>query len=223
MPDLADVLVQPPPLRLYKGRVYRAANGYYEITYSGGVVQYVSALDGATFAADDYVIFALSDEIGALILGKQTIGTPPVVPTTIVAPITVSAAGSATYDSVTGTWTSGVSVQSPTSYACWFYTPGVFTAVAGAPLATFEIELTRTSGGPPEFRAHQNSVAVGDLTLIGDLHGGPLPSPGVPTWITLPIDWGLQLTSGTIKGIAVGGGLFTGSYGGTGRLRITPV
>lgn len=225
MPDLVDVLASAAnPLGLYKGQVAAVIAGLFDISYGGGVVKYASKLDGGSYSVGDWVIFTLGGNVGPLILGKQTMGTPQSIPAPVTGPLIVNATGSASYDSTTGTWTAATITQSPTSYGLWFYnTPTAFTTVATAALASFEIEVTRTSGGPPEFRAHGNASGTGDLVLLGDLFGTTPPPVGVATWQALPIDWGQQLALGTIQGVAIGGGLFTGSYSGTGRVRLTPV
>lgn len=225
MANLVDVLAPAgSPLRLHKGKITASVGGWFDISYGGGVVKYASQLDGTTYSVNDWVIFTLGGDVGPLILGKQTMGTPPAIPSPPSGALTVNATGSASYDSAAGTWTASTITQGPTSYGLWFYnTPAAFTSVATAALASFEIEVTRTAGGPPEFRAHGNASGAGDLVLVGDLFGSVLPPLSVATWVSLPIDWGQQLAVGTIKGIAIGGGLFTGSYSGTGRVRLTPV
>lgn len=220
---LEDVLAGGPRLRLLFGQVNSVVGSFVDIAYSGGVIQHAAKLDADTYSGGDYVAFLLSDEAGALILGKQTPGTPPPILPAPGSAVIVNAASYATYDSAAAAWTSGTLVQGPHQWACWFYNPADFTSLAGVILASFEIEVTRTSGGPPEFATHRNSTGTGVLDLPGDTYARDQPAAGVATWIKLPIDWGTRLVSGTIKGIAVGGGMNSGAYSGTGRARITPV
>jgi len=225
MANLVDLLLPDTPLHLLQGQVFGTAGGgtYVHITWGAGVIYNAGAFDGASFTVGDYVWFLLSDEAGALVLGKQTPGphdtsTPP--PGT---PLIVSATSYATYDQVAGTWTASTLVQSPTSFACWFYSTAAFSTVAGKPLSAFELEVTRTAGGPPEIGPHLNSAGSGAFVTDGDRWLRDQPPVGVATWLPLPLDWGMRLATGNIKGLAIGGGDYSGTYSnGTGRVRLTP-
>jgi hypothetical protein len=222
MAELVDLLVQPAQLQLLFGKIAVVHGVYHDITYAAGVIKSVAKLDADTYSVDDYVAFLLGPS-GGLILGKQTLGTPlPILPTPGSAVI-VDDNAYGTYDSITGAWAASTLVQSPTQYGAWFYTPSAFTSLSGAMLASFEVEVTRTGGGPPEFAAHTNLSGSGTLNLTGQTYASEQPPLSSATWIRLPLDWGHQLISGTIKGIAVGGGMNSGTYSGTGRVRFQPV
>lgn len=226
MPELADALATLPGIKLRQGKVGAVAgtsSQYVHIDYAGGRVLNAGKFDGATYGVGDYVWFLLDDESGALILGKQTPGTHAAAPTPSPAtPITVTAASSATYDTTTGTWTAGTLVQSPTQLASWFYTAGAFSSLSGVPLGAVELEVTRSGGGPLELTTHRNSVGSGAYDGTGAWFGAPVTPVGVATWVPLPLDWGLQLATSSIRGVSIGGGTFSGTYSGTGRIRLTP-
>ena len=222
MAALEDAPASGPSLRLRFGRVFTVVAPYVNITYGDTMIQYASKLDADTYSAGDYVAFLISDESGVLVLGKQTPGTPPSLPTAL-SPVVANATSYATYDSATGGWTASSLVQSPHQWACWFYTTSDFSTLLSSYLATVEIEVTRTSGGPPEFATHRNTSGSGVRDLTGDTYARGQPPAAVATWVKLPIDWGQQLISGTIKGVAIGGGMNSGIYAGTGRVRLTPL
>lgn len=226
MADLVDLLAPRPALRLLHGQVDVVVAGYHDIAYNGGIIQSVGKLDADTYVAGDWVVFLIDDHVGALILGKQTPGTPPAVPDPGGAPILVDADDYATLDSASGLWTAATVAQAPTLYGCWFYDPADLAPMAGLALASFEVQVVRSAGGPPEFFDHRNLTAVGALDLVGDTYASEQPPLGEATWISLPLDWGHQLVTGAVRGIGVGGGMNTGTYTGgspNGQLRLTPL
>lgn len=225
MADLADVISSPSGARLRQGQVAAVAGTggkYLHIDYAAGRVLNAGKFDSDTYSVGDYVWFLLDNEAGALVLGKQTPGTHDTSVITPPAAITVTAASYGTYDLVAGMWTASVLNQSPTTVGAWFYAAGAFSAMAGVPLGAVEVEVTRTTGGPVEFTTHQNMSGAGTFLGTDDWFGAASPEVGVATWTPVPLDWGTQLASGAIKGIAIGGGLYTGTYSGTGRVRLTP-
>ena len=224
MADLAEVLAPVPGVRLLQGVVQGIAGGgkYIHITWGTGVIQNAGKLDGTTYAVDDLVWFLQSDEAGALVIGKQAAGTHDDAMPTPPAALTFTPSSSNTYDQITGTWIGG-RTQSPDTWACWFWTAGVFSPLAGYPLASAEIEITLSSGGPIEFVAHLNVAGSGVLVTTGDRYLYESTPVGVATWVPLPLDWGHQMATGEIKGIAIGGGFYSGTYTGLTRLRLTPI
>src|SRR4029079_1348631 len=170
MANLVDLLLPDTPLHLLQGQVFGTAGGgtYVHITWGAGVIYNAGAFDGASFTVGDYVWFLLSDEAGALVLGKQTPGTHDTSTPPAGTPLIVSATSYATYDQVAGTWTASTLVQSPTSFACWFYSTAAFSTVAGMPWSAFELELPRTAGGPPEIGPHLTSAGSGVFVTDGD-------------------------------------------------------
>lgn len=221
--DLADVIPREPGMSLHQGKVAVVGTKFVHIDYAGGRVLNAGRFDGATYVVGDYVWFLMHNDAGALILGKQTPGTHDEATPAPGAAVIVAADAFASYDTGTGTWTASVLQQAPTSVACWFYTPNAFAALVGVGLAAFEVEVTRLSGGPPEFGTHLNSVAAGPLLRGTDSYLKDLPPVGVATWVPLPLDWGLRLVTGSIMGLTVGGGLYSGVYSGTGRTRMSPI
>lgn len=225
MAELGDILAPQGTARLAQGRVAVIAGTggkYTHIDYAAGRVLNAGKFDGATYVVGDYVWFLLDDEAGALILGKQTPGTHDTAGNTPPSALTVNAASSATYNTYDGTWSAGELNQSPTLLASWFYTAGAFATLTGVPLSAVEIEVTRAGGGPLELTTHQNATGSGPYVGGTDRFGAPATPGGVATWVPLPLDWGASLSSGAIRGISIGGGLFSGTYSGTGRIRLTP-
>lgn len=222
--ELADVIPSGSGLQLRQGVVDSVVGTkYVHIHHAGGVLRNAGKLDADTYAAGDLVWFLLDNEAGALVLGKQAAGVHGEVPPGVGSPLIVDDNAYATYDTVTGIWTASTLVQSPTQYACWFYTTSAFAALEGAQLASFELEVTRTGGGPPEIGPHLNGSASGVLVTTGETWVRDQLAQFAPTWLPLPIDWGMRLVSGAIKGLAVGGQTYSGMYSGTGRVRLTPV
>lgn len=225
MAELIDVLQSPGGARLCQGQVAAVAGTggkYIHIDYAAGRVLNAGRLDGATYAVGDYVWFLMDNEAGALIVGKQTPGTHD---TTIIpppSPIIVNAASYGTFDESTGTWTASTLIQSPTKVAAWFYAGGAFSTMAGVSLGAVEVEVTRLTGGPLELTTHQNVTGTGSFLGTGDWFGVAAPPAGVATWVSVPLDWGQQLAAGAIRGLAIGGGMYSGTYSGTGRVRLTP-
>lgn len=226
MPELSDVLTRGGSTRLIQGvaaAIVGTRSQYVHIDYAAGRVLNAGMLNGVTVVVGDLVWFLLDDEAGALVIGKQNVsGTHEAGGVAPPAAVTINAVSSATYDAYAVTWTAGTLVQSPTQYASWFYSAGSLSTLAGYSLAAVEVEVTRTSGGPLEFTTHSNVSGSGAYTGGTDRFGAPATPVGVATWVPLPLDWGTELISGAIRGVSIGGGLFSGTYSGTGRIRLTP-
>lgn len=225
MANLEDVLAQAPPLRWLIGKVAFVTGDTFTMIYNNGFVLNVGCSDQYIPVPDDIVHVLAWEPNGMLaICSNNAPLTPPTPMVPVGTPVTVSANSYGTYDLSAAAWTASTLVQSPTQVACWFYTPSAFSSLAASTLATFEIEVTRTSGGPPEFVTHTNLAGSGVLGLPGQKYAKVTPPLTVATWVPLPLEWGQQLIAGTIKGIGVGGGLYSGTYSnGTGRVRLTPL
>lgn len=226
MPDLMDVLAPAGGARLKQGRVGAVVgvdSQYIHIDYAAGRILNAGKFDDATYVVGDYVWFLLDDEAGALILGKQTPGVHEDASPTPPAPLTVNSASNATYDTAAAVWTASTLVQSPTKLASWFYTAGAFSSVAGWALGSVELEVIRSTGGPLEVTPHGNTTGSGTYLAVDERHLWPSTPVGVATWVPLPLDWGARLATGVIKGFSIGGGTYSGTYAGTGRVRLTPI
>lgn len=226
MSDLAEVLHPSVPVRWLIGRVYAVTGDTFTMTYNGGQVPSVGYVDQVVPQVGDVVHVLASDDNGMLCIGtNNTPLVPRVPPVAVGTPLIVNATSSSTYFATTGTWTAGV-VQDDARTGCWFYSAGAFAGMLTSTLAKVEIEVTRTSGGPPEFVEHTNTAAVGALVLVADMgtrYVTPAPPVGAATWVALPLEWGRNLVTGTAKGIGIGGGQWVGAYSGTGRIRLTPL
>jgi hypothetical protein len=227
MADLLEqlALLQGPRLTWIQGIVTVATGpNAVSFSYAGGTIVKAAVLDQYIPVVGDS-IHALSFEgQGVLVLGSTNLpgGTLPSVLEQV--PIIVNAISTATYGPLPGIWTPGVLQQARDQVACWFYSSTAWSALVGRSLQLVEIEVTRTSGGPPLFVQHLNSTAVGVLSVVSGAPWAPTSPPaGVPTWIKLPIGWGMNLVSGTTKGIGIVSNGQSGVYSGTGRVRLTPL
>ena len=226
MTDLAEVLTPGVPVRWLIGRVYAVTGDTFTMTYNGGQVPSVGYVDQVVPQVGDVVHVLASDDNGMLCVGTNNVPLVARVPPVAVGtPLIVTASSSGTYSTTTGTWTAGVA-QDPTRTGCWFYAAGAFASMAMSSLAKVEVEVTRTSGGPPEFMEHTNLTGTGVLISVagsGTRYVTAAPPLGVATWLALPLEWGRNLVTGAAKGFGIGGGQFVGAYSGTGRLRLSPL
>lgn len=225
--ELADVLASTPQLRWFIGRVTSVDGPTLTMRYLGGDVPKVGYLDQVTPVVGDVVHGLMWDPNGFLVLGtnnKQTAGSRQ--PDTGVQMI-VSPTSAATYGPTPGVWVPGVLLQGPEQWASWFYGgPGIdVTRMSGQSLGRFEIEVFRMSGGPPEFFAHTNAgPGGGNPPQVTEARfATSMPPLGVAAWVPLPVNWGERFVAGTINGFGIGGGTYSGVYGGTGRLRFSPL
>lgn len=231
MSGIIDSLVKSPSLQLRKAVIRTVDGDSVSLLVGGGVVYNVAYLDQYT-PVEGAVVYCLSlENVGMLILGSSSVGDafPPV---STPAPTVVTAASVATYNSATEGWTAGVAQQGPGLTACWFFPVGAFLAFvnvtplseANAPIfQSFEIELTRTSGGPARFYEHHNSTATGSPVLLDAPPFIPAQIPtGLATWIKLPIGWAADLANGIVLGIAISSP-DPGVYSPTARIRFQPL
>lgn len=226
--DLSDVIEQAPGIRPIKGTVLRITGDTFTMSFLGGEVPNVSHLDQYTPAPGDIVMVLAIPRGGWLAIGSINgtgassgdVQSPSITST-------VAAEGFSTFilNAGGGVWIGGELEQGPDRCGCWFYDVGDFSVYDGAVLASFEVEITRTSGGPVEMQLHNSPGATGTLVL-------PVPGPyivpgtpplGVPTWVPLPLGWGQELASGRVAGVGIGLGQHSGVYAGTGRLRFTTI
>jgi hypothetical protein len=213
---------------MVKGTVLRITGDTFTMSFLGGEVPNVSHLDQYTPVVDDIAQVLVIPRGGWLAIGSTngTGASPGTIQSPSVSSI-ITAEGFSTFIATSGggTWLGGVLAQAPDRCGCWFYDVGDFSVYNGAALASFEVEITRTSGGPVEMQLHGSAGASGTLVL-------PVPGPyvvpdtppvGVPTWVRLPIGWGQALASGDAAGVGIGLGQHSGTYAGTGRLRFTTI
>lgn len=225
--DLADLIATATPVRWFIARVVAvdALAGTVTLDYLGGLIPGVGYLDHVEPHQDDVAHGLVWDTNGMLVIGtnNKTVVRHPQRPTQLT-PLAIPAQTHGTYSA--GAWSPGLT-QGPDHYAAWFYlaadltTPGDVTAMVARQLSSFEIEVTRTSGGPPEFFAHTMSGVGDQLRVVDRLVAAPQTPLGVATWVPLPVRWGEQFVEGNILGFGVGGGYYSGAYSGTGRLRFS--
>lgn len=227
--DLSDVIERTPGLRLIRGRVTAVDGDLITVSYLGGVITNVGTLDQYSATEDDIAVVIVWPKGGMLAIGSNNGAGPPdaTLPWTPVT-LTVAAEGVSTYvlaASGAVTWLGSTLQQGPDRALCWFYDGGLFATVSGGLLASFEVEVIRTAGGPPEFLLHGNPGAGGELIMASPTWYLPddLPAVGVATWIPLPVGWGEMLVNGLASGVGIGLGQHTGTYTGTGRVRFTTV
>lgn len=227
--NLSDVIERTPGLRLIRCKVTSVYGDLFSATYLGGIITNIGALDQYNPAPGDIAVVIVWPKGGYLAIGSHNGSGPPstTVPWTPVT-LTVNAEGVSTcVKSATGavTWLGGVLQQEPDRALCWFYDSGLYAPLGGGLIASFEIEVTRTSGGPPEFLLHGNPGAAGELVMATPTWYLPddLPAVGVPTWVPLPVGWAEMLVNGQASGVGIGLGQHTGTYTGTGRMRFTTI
>jgi hypothetical protein len=206
-----------PGLHWLTGKVY-AVNPDSTVTlqYRGGFIYNVGTLDQYTPAEGD-VVHALSQEgTGTLILGSNNTPLTPPPENTPGTPVILNPVLGRTYNEVTQEWTSVVGIQGGDLIGAWTYDASSLRTTL---LERVEIELFMVSGGPPEFATHANSTLSGPLTVSDYIW-----RVGAWTdWYPLPISWGDQLIAGGISGFAVVSSGQSGTYSGTGRVRLTPL
>lgn len=226
MADLAALLVQKEPLEWVIGTVTVITGDTFTMLWRGGTVYNVGHVSGYTPVVNDIVHCLSWGQNGMLAFGK-TASTIllPALPTPTVT--TVNSNGTATWGPGDTAWEASVLKQEPNKLGCFFYTQSDFDPIKNAELSKVEIQVTRTSGGPPEFRLHGNLSGTGPLILgSATIFTAPTPAAGVPTWIPLPIGWGQRLILSTdldAFGIGIGLGEYSGVYTSTGNLRITTI
>lgn len=218
--------VYAPKIRWIMGTIDTVTGDTVTLFAEGGYIPNVGCLDQYVPVAGDSVHALSFEGNGVLVIGSNNKpGTEPSSPVTPGAALTVTPSSSSVYDATAGVWAAGTGAG-PTLTKVWFYTGGAFSTMAGRPIGAVEIEITRTSGGPPEMVALTNTSAAGvptPITYTASRYGIGSSPVGVPTWLPLPLEWGMGLADGTIKSIGVGGALYAGVYAGTGRVRITPL
>lgn len=225
MPDLGDLLADLGRPRLnWISAVVSAVDGagYITLDYKGGTIHKASHLASYVPVVGDRVEALSQEPMGVLILGKNTapVDAPPAfLPQT---PLIVLPSNRATNGPGITDWTPGVLEQGPGKVACLFYSGG-FGSLAGVFLQKVEVELIVGSGGPPDFIGHQNDDPVGALTTTGLPFRSSTSTAGTSVWFPLSIGLGQALVSGAIRGIGIASSGQTGTYSGTGRVRLTPL
>lgn len=226
MADLSDLLAElGRPRLLWISATVSAVDpsGNVTLSYSGGTITKASRLASYTPVVGDRVEALSFEPMGVLVLGKNT--APAVVPPTFQsrAAVIVNPVTRGTYGPGVNEWTAGVLEQASGRVACVFFNGG-FGALAGVALQSVEIEMViSTGGGPPDFVGIQNEGAAGILSTTGVPFRSVNNSPGAAVWMPLPIGIGQALVSGAIKGIGITSNGQSGSYTGSGRVRLTPL
>ena len=224
MADLSDLLAElNRPRLIWLSATVSAVgtDGALTLSYKGGTISKASRLASYTPVVGDRVEVLSYEPMGVLVLGKNV--SPSVAMPVPVAqtPVIVSPVNRATYGPGLTDWTVGVMEQVPGKTACLFYSGG-FTALAGKALESVEVELI-VNGGPPDFIGHQNDTPTGALTTTGVPYRSVVSVPGTAVWLPLPIGMGQALVSGAIRGLGIVSNGQTGTYTGSGRVRLTPL
>jgi len=225
MPDMSDLLAElSRPRVLWVSATVLAidSGGLLTLDYKGGTISKAARLASYTPVVGDRVEALSYEPMGVLVLGKNaTSGTaPPVfIPQN---PVVITPTTIATYGPGPIEWTPGVLQQAPGKVACLFYSGGL-GSLAGVFLQKVEIELVVSSGGPPDFIGHQNDLPTGALTTTGLPYRSTTYTPGTAVWLPLSIGMGQALVSGAIRGIGIVSSGQTGTYSGSGRVRLTPL
>jgi hypothetical protein len=222
--DLARALATDPRVKWIIGRVTALSGDTFTMTYRGGVVQGVAALDSYTPKVGDVVHVLASDQSGMIAIGSNN--QPAAIPSSPVSVMPVSFASSAvaTYEISAGSWTSGVLQASPDSLALWLYPMPIGGPGMSGPMARFTIQIAAEPTIPLEFILHAASAATGTPEIL-DMSYSVAASPvGGATDVALPLDWATELLQGRAQGIGVGGGDYTVTLtGSSGLLTFTPL
>lgn len=226
MADFVQALAAGPQVEWIVGTVTAITGATITVWYAGADVPDVTPVEQYTPTVGDVVHMLSMESRGMLALGSVPLAAPRPEPAPTGVELIVLPSIIATYGPGIGQWELGTIVQDVGRVGCWFYDQAGFIPVGGMVLASVSIEVTLDSGsGPPEFVEHGATEPVGVLPVLTDTPFGRVPGPtGVPTWLDLPLDWGMDLIQGTAGGIGIASVLFTGNYtSSTGRLRLTPV
>ncbi len=223
MADELEALLAPAaPVEWFIGKVSAVTGDTVSVTYGGGTMTNVGCLDQYIPAVNDIVHGLMWEPNGAIVLGSNNTPASPPTPPAAGPQIIVNANSSGSYDIPSKTWITATNNAGPNLYRAWFYLTSAFSSMVGLSLKSFEIELTETEWKGIDYATATNASATGLYTPV-DYFISPAAAVGVPTWMPLPLTWGQQMITGAIKSIALGGGQYSGTFTGTGRLRLTAI
>lgn len=215
---------------LVRGRITAVSTGALTVRINGDEVGDIGYLKGAWVPSVGEEVFLLNQAgFGMLALGSPVL---PAASGTAPGQLTFGADPSALADwQITPVAPGGVWVATGTgeltqsrdfqSSGVWFYDAADFAPWAGEALSRVEIQLTLISGIPELVLHRTPSTGAGSVL---DTYAGPLAlslTPGVPTWIPLPLFWGRDLLSGVAKGVAASSQQFDAQLDLSGSLRFT--
>lgn len=238
MVNLADVIYHEPHLRWITGLVKQvASDGAVTMSYNStegavgdledgtsGDIHNVACLDQYTPVVGDIVHALVFENRGVLILGSGNSRgfSPPLMNTP--APVVVTSTGGATWVEDTQEWEPGVVRQQDGVVGCWFFDPASMTGLQTTELEWFQLEITRLDGDRAQLLRHVNLNTSGPLVAVeGPRYQKQVPVTGVPTWIDMPIGWGIELIDGTVKGIGVTSDDTVSTYSTTARVQFQPL
>jgi len=222
--DLARALAAAPQVKWLIGRVTSLSGTTFTMTYRGGIVEGVAALDHYNPQVGDVVHVLASDLNGMIAIGSNN--QPAVLPTPPVpgAPFTRAATTTATYQISTGTWVTGMLQASPDHLALWLYPTFSGGPSATAPMAQFTIRITALSDIPLEFILHASTTTGGVPEILATSYRIAAPPIGIVTDVPLPLEWATEILRGRAQGIGVGAGDYSLTLtGSSGLLTFTPL
>lgn len=224
--ELVQQITKDTPLTWITGTVRTIrADGKLVVTYKGGEIPGVGVSDQYTPVVGDIVQCLSMANKGMLALCS----------TNTVPPATGGDLPDATVDTG-GPWhTDGfdltvnhwdhLSNAAPDHLAVWLYSSGAFSGFQLIEMSKFEIQLNVTTSEPLEFSLLSSAdTSTAPVKEPGALYLQPAPSPGILSWVPLPIGWASALLAGTATGISIGGGQYTTAIiDGSGLLRFTSI
>jgi hypothetical protein len=226
MSELADQLTPTQqPLQWLQGTVNDINGDLLTIGYGDGEIQDVAKLDSYTPVIGDRVHMISQNLVGILVLGTSASLNPPPSFDTPEDPVIVNSLQVATYGPTAEAWAVGVLEQEPGRTIAWFYDPVEFEPLALWDLASVELEITKLTGGPTELVLLEDVVPAGNITrAVEQSFPVTMQIPlAVPTWVPVPIEWGIMLANAQAYSIGLTSELFLATYSGTGRLRFTQI
>lgn len=226
MADLVQSLATGPQVQWIVATVTKITGATITVDCFGGEVEDVTPINQYIPQVGDVTHILALESHGMLAIGSVPLAAVRPEPAPTGQEVILDPTIMGTVDLLTGQWELGTVVQALDRMGCWFYSQDDLQLSGGIALAGVAIEVTLTSGeGPPEFVEHAATEPVGIPAILTEVPFGVQPGAvGVPTWLDLPLDWGMDLITGVAHGIGVVSSLFTGDYTtSSGRLRLTPV
>lgn len=213
---------------LLRGRITAVSTGALTVLINGDEVGRVGYLKGAWIPDVGEEIFLLNQAgFGMLALGSPVLpAAPGALPEqlTLGADPVVLAEWRVTPAAPDGVWVATgtgqlTQLRNFQSSGAWFYDAADFASWADTALSRVEMEVTVLSG-VPELVLHRTASTAEALETYGSSVTLSL-TPGIASWVSLPLAWGRDLLSGEAKGVAVSSQQFDAVLDLSGSLRFT--